>query len=609
MIDYRAHLAALTALEDSLASQALPEPGLAARRDEDLAAVTAHPGAAALGALVDHLVAHAASDGWEIDLLGRAATLWGQGVDLYHAIGTCRHDIETALAAPDDPQSPATFNATVERFRQLALTVGTLWADADALRGDVVGLRHVPEHPRQQDLSLERWGWGDVLLARRTDAFARAVHTRAGDAPQRAFAVGVLSAYSANVCGSGYLGRVVGGPRRSHRFRDRLARNAMGSWFAQRDPRVPGLSSLADLLGQGAPTPSLPAGLATLVTTAVGDTFDPARTGPLPDLELGLQRLVTHLRLLDGFAVPPPPQPPAEPFLALLFGDPTSPPPTLLVPATVAGGNPSAPGVNGSAPTNYAGTGSPGTSDSAPSTTERCGNFWMAAVYFIMFLALGHIYCIGRWMQDLRCELWDAIEEEWRKANQPSQEQMEQLAGQSQPVTAETFPVVAASPQVVTMVGNLFELQTQLWEALEKAGAFLAVHGLVYPDGRLGQPLFRQFLAMPPTSPDWPRRPDPDPRATYHLPPTGPVEDPAGSPPPYPSGTDPAVFTGAVPPTYHANAADLGLFVWRQTVNGELDAANHDQDADRGFLHPCWDAEGSVTLNPVQVRVLTYPET
>jgi hypothetical protein len=45
---------------------------------------------ALLGALVDHLFAHAVSDGSELAVLSRAADLWSRGVALYNDLGSVR---------------------------------------------------------------------------------------------------------------------------------------------------------------------------------------------------------------------------------------------------------------------------------------------------------------------------------------------------------------------------------------------------------------------------------------------------------------------------------------------------------------------------------------
>lgn len=611
MIDYRAHLTVLASCNAALEARVMTQPALTMLQVRQLSDVRQHGGMAALGALLDQLVRHAASDGRELDLLERAGALWSEGVALYAALGGCRNAIETALQAPLDPASPELFNNAANDLRLLGLNVSQSGKldRIEALRRDVMQLAHLPEHPRQRDLPLPQWNWGDVLLARRTDALVRAGYRLADQPALNACAFGMLSGHAANACGSAYLAQVVGGPRRLHRYRDRVAANALGSWFAQAHPELARLAPVAELMRFGADpaAPALPAEVESMLMLALSDACDPPRAPPLPDLQLGYARMLRHMTLLDGFVMPGAPAEPAPSFIAGLYADPANPPAPLF---TVQAANfPAGPGQGGSGahPTNYAGAGGkPTRTDSAPTTGERCGSFWMGLVYAIMFLGGGFAPCIGAWAQGERCKLWDAIWKEFGDANKPSQEQMDALAGQAQPLTAAEFPAAAGCGQMTVMVGQLFDLQCRLWEGLDRARAFLAIHGLIYPDGMLDYPVYRQFLAVPPPV-ALPLRAEPDPAASYYRYPPGPSENPAFGWAPYASGMAPSAF---VEPSPHAAplACDLALQTWLQIARGELDANNDDLDADRGFRHPCWRAQGSIHDDPLAVQALAYDQ-
>ncbi|WP_410971797.1 hypothetical protein, partial [Salmonella sp. SAL4437] len=48
-------------------------------------------------------------------------------------------------------------------------------------------------------------------------------------------------------------------------------------------------------------------------------------------------------------------------------------------------------------------------------------------------------------------------------------------------VTAAQLTAIAASPQAAQLVGMLYDVHAQVWEAMDRAYAFLAVAGLIYP--------------------------------------------------------------------------------------------------------------------------------
>jgi len=611
MIDYRAHLTSLTACESTLGTLALGDPGLAASREEQLEHVNKERGSAMLGALADHLLAHAASDGAELSLLGRAADLWKQGLDLYAAIGASRADIEAALADPGKPGAADKFNDGVKRFRDQVPSVQLAATAIEKLRTDIMHHAHIGEHPRQADRDLPAWGWGDIFLARRTDAMVRMVYRGARHPADHAFAFGLLSGYGANACGSAYLGQVVGGPRRTHRFRDRIARNAVGSWFASVDPGLPAPSAIAEQIRFGpSGAPALPTTLETLLSSSLLEAYDPARTPPLPDLQLGYRRLLRHLELLDSFGMPPSPELPLPAFVATLYADPANPaPPLFSVEASnYADGPGQPPPIH---PTNHSGSAhtTPTESDKAPTTAERCGSFWMGVVAAITFLAGGWIPCVVAWSDGDRCIIWDEIWKNFNDANRPSQEQMDWAASQSQPLTASEFENLAKVDQMTRMVGYMFDLQNHLWEGLSKARAVLAIYGLIYPDGLLDNPAYAQFTAVP-AGTTLPLQADPSQATNFHRYPPAVVENPASGWGPYPIEASPDAFVGpAGPNTPAPTACGIALQTWLQIMRGELDADNLDLDADRGIRHPCWAANGPISSDPLSVRPLPYHET
>ncbi|MFF4159386.1 hypothetical protein [Streptomyces sp. NPDC001678] len=77
-------------------------------------------------------------------------------------------------------------------------------------------------------------------------------------------------------------------------------------------------------------------------------------------------------------------------------------------------------------------------------------------------------------------------------------------------------------------MGILFDAYCQAWEALDRARAFLAVTGLIYPTGIATLPLYTQFTAVPAVE-SWPRREEATPEDTYHLYPTSPIEHPGSA--------------------------------------------------------------------------------
>jgi len=600
MLDYHGDNVALSEFTSLLSAANFPDPAVARAQNKALEGVATESESALLGAFVHHLLSHAASDGAELALLQRAADLWDRGTALCSELGAIRADLEGAMEDPGAPGSADRFNTAAVSAQNFANTANAMRVEIDAFRADVLAFPHLPAHPRQQDRKTDTWDWGNLNLARRTDAFVRALFRQAADARSVAFAVGACASYGANVVGSAYIGHTVGGPRRTHRYRDRLARNAVGSWLASNHPASLSLSAMANRITFGSPAdPTLPSELEALMSKALTDTFDVTTTLPVPDLQLGYRRLVQHLTLLDGFVRPPVPAPPTQMWMAKLFAD-TQNPPTSLRPqdVDVVGQD------GGGVAVQYGGPPSTGSSSPDGSDNSKIAKGCGIAILVLTLIDLlqAFIQCIGQWANHHTCTFWDnmLLRELW---HQDPPDPHDPTRPENPDVTAAQLTAIASSPQATQLVGILFDVHCQVWEAMDRAYAFFAGTGLIYPGDLVTMPLYAQFTSLPGALP-WPHREEADPASTYHLYPSSPLENPTKFASPFPAEAHPDVYlTGEL-----SNFNMPTLELWRQIAAGEFDSQNRDLDADRGFSHLCWAAGGSIHDDPIAVVILGYNE-
>lgn len=595
MLDYHGDCVALDEFVVALTAASFPEPELAAAQQDALAAVADEPGAALLGAFTQHVLVHAASDGWEVELLRRTAELWSRGLAVCDQLAQARSDLEAAMEDPAAPGAADRFNQAAVLAQEVANTVTLMRLDIDALRADALSFAHLPPHPRQEDVGTDAWDWGNLALARRTDAFVRALFKRSGDRRSTAFAVGAAAAYGANVAGSAYLGHAVGGPRRTHRHRDRVARNTVGSWLAANHPSAaPPAAMAARIRFSPGPVAELPVELESLINGALAEAFDTTLTQPTPDLQAGYGRLVEHLTLLDRFSAPALPVPPGQLWMATLYADPANPPPSLRPQDHDIVGQD-----DGGVAVQYGpgepGSGHPDNSDSAKAA-KGCGILVLAII--LIDLVQAFVQCVGQWANGNTCTFWEnmLLSDLWEQDPPDPRDPTNPGVGQSE------LTAIAASPQAAQLVGILFDAHSQAWEAMDRARTFLAVTGLIYPTNLTALPLYAQFTSLPPER-SWPHREEDDPPATYHRYPTSNLERPTEIPSPFPTEARPDVF---LDPSGRLDATTVSLGLWGQIAAGVHDSQNLDLDADRGFGHGCWAADGSVHDDPVTVVVLPY---
>jgi hypothetical protein len=585
MIDYFAHVAVFESVRTALVG--VTDAGLASARDKLLADAAAYPEAALLGTLVDHLLMHTTSTGAEIEILGRAADLWKSGRAVYDTAGCVRTDVESVMKNPTAPGAEESFNVAMATFIGLRPKLAAIQADMDALGSDVTQWQHLPNpHPRQRDETISGWDWGDRFLARRTEAFVRAAFKDAQGPRTSAFALGALASYAGNVAGSAYLGHVVGGPRRTHPRRDRIARNAVGAWIrANRTlPDLQRLSAEIHRNGSAGQSSFLRSDLEGVLQKCLTEAFPGT---PPANLSLGLARLETHLALLAVFVRPPLPVPPSPTLMATMAPldadgsvdfdsqpDPNDPP--------YGPPPPMGPDLTPTKPSR--------TNDAA--LWVVCAAIVVTALYLlidgIVALAKGRKY--DPWGDLHGGNIGDAPDENVN-------------------FSAQQLKALSSSSGGTLMIEELFSFQMKVWQAMEDALTFLVKKGLVYPDElTIGGITFSQFTALGPLSP-WPLRTEVAIDEGYLDFPSGTVEHPPATASPFPVGATPFTFVDvpSVPVSFQA-APTEAVRLWLQIARAEHDSVNLDLDADRGHHAPCWQVADKTSIDddPVIVDVLPY---
>jgi len=583
MIDYLSHVAVLKQQHVNLANEAITDADLAASRNKLLADMSAEENAAYLGSCIDHLIFHSVSDGIELNFLETGANLWKRGLFVYDKITAIREAVETVLANPAASGAVDKFNSAVQTLPGIKTDVTQLLAEAEVLKKNVLPLPHLRPHPRQEDKKISDWDMSNLFLARRTDAFVRAVFNSGKDSQTNSFAFGVLASYGGNLAGSSYLDHVVGGPRRSHRYRDRIARNTVGAWLAQ-NSSLPSLGELSKRFSFGylAGTIQLPTGISNSIAAGIKEAF---RTSEIPDLNLGLNRLVRHLHLLDSFKRPPLPAPP-NPALDQIMATLTPVEGGQVTPKTVGDGAGDPP---------QSGSGSTDQSDGKAKTGTVC----ILAIFIALVLIAQLIDCIIQWVGGDECEarVWKALFESEEAPASTSQ----------QFLTSSTTP--PNSHIAAHIINEFYNSQLEIWQAFDQALSFLTVSGLIYPDQYfLKGKLYNQFTAIPLTA-NWPHRPELDPENKYIFFPSGAIENPQSQPSPYPASASPLSFVNGAGGQF-PTAWDFARSLWNQIAKGQVDSTNLDLDADRGNGFPCWQVTAGTSINndPLNIGILSYNE-
>lgn len=567
MIDYFSHVSALRVSLSALAMLPPADPADPAAVAEALTDAGNEPGSAILGALTDHLLQYSqAGTSVEIDILKTAAGLFQQGLQIFNQLSTVRTGLETGLTTPTAPGALAAYNAALADLLTVQTSVQNFRTQLETFQTSLSEIWLAPVG-QQQDAPVPQWTWRDVFLARRTTAFVANAQGLATTARQRAYALGTLAGAAGNLLGSGYLNSVVGGPRRSHQLRHRLAAYSTGAWLRDNEPGIAGtLSSIRTALTFGETgTPTLPADLKALIEDTLKKTY-PSGTAALPDLDVGYSNLLEHLTLLGDFTLPPVPPPInnalAASILDFNFG-------TIGVDNT----HPAGSGLG----TNWPGIG-PNESAGAICATLLLWLLWPFAAVVALDNALG--------------------------------------GGEGAPTgtTESGLEAASQSPAALQAFNSVFGLQMSAWEALSAARTALVLRGLLYPDpDDFSNPTFTQFAAIPVSTSQYPllSMPISDNGTEW---PTSVLEQPATLPSPYAPSASPLVFlTGH--PTYSISALAATLWVALIEHPGTAHqtkewpgSGNFDLDSDRGFQALCWTLESGTTITdePVHVDVLNF---
>jgi hypothetical protein len=568
MIDYFSHVAALHVCLTAIKNAPPPDPNDKKAVIEAVLDSGSEPGAAMLGALVDHWLQYSQPQTCvEIEILSQAAPLFQTGVEILSNVDTARSGLEQGLTTPTSPAALAAYNSAIASLPGIATDIQNLATKLAAFQASFSGPWMVPVG-QQANEAVPEWTWRDVFLARRTTAFVAAAQKLATTARQRAFAFGTLAGAAGNVLGSSYLNSVVGGPRRSHQLRHRLAAYSVGAWLRDNEPTL--ATTLQEIqtaltFGQAGPSYTLPPGIKAVAQAALRNAY-PTGTAALPDLDTGYNNLLKHLALLQEFVLPPVPPAPNGTLLANMVALNVF---TLGVDNQIPGGS----GVG----TNYPEIG----------PHEKAGAVCETLLAWL-FYPPSFITAVINY-------LYDATG-----------------GGQGAQVGTTEDGLVAASqsPTALSAINSLYAMSLSCWQALAAGRTALVLQGLLYPDtDDLSNPTYTQFETIPSGHANYPLLPMPasDDGTTW---PTSSLETEATTPSPFAISSSPLAFlTGD--PNYSVSA--LGPTFWVDMIEypgtDRRWSVNLDLDGDRGFLASCWTLAPGATITNLPVVPVTLSYT
>jgi hypothetical protein len=556
---------------------------------------------AVLGAVLDHLLAHDGSTSQaELDLLEQALAIWNTVRQFQLDFRATRADIEQLAINPAAPTALAQFNAARLAMARLIERHDALVASLQAFQWQLFPLGHLTPHPIANDDPVEAWPWRDVVLSRSTGAFTRnLVHLARNDGTPQAlgFAVGALAGYAANAVGGPYLVHGVGGPRRSHPYRERLASYAVGTWLMHVPLPLPAHFDRTRALPMfGSPNnPALPPWLGELIAKALHITYGERAAAGMPDLDAAYARLMRHWRLLHSFE----PLAEAAPIDATLRTRIN----TTLTPADYDRPDVGTPGGGDTGPAPGPGGNifdpGPGAPPWFRPSHDNVAD-WIAEICLdILFLPILLIR-IGFYLG--------------HKGGSAKPATTGQAAtALSTPVTQAEYDSAMGGKDILITINELFYLDDAVQQLALDCMRLLKYVGLLYPQAKeLHNPEFAECLVLPPASLgfEWPARPLANPNRILDLP-TSPPERPVQPPSGFAPGEKPIAFivrgigTGAA-------VLDAGYDILTHELlelpTSPVRNADFNLDGDRGAQHPCWETEAGTSIkdDPVSITVLAY---
>lgn len=254
----------------------------------------------------------------EISLLEEAAGEWATARELITTLARCRETLERLNKNPGPAvESIPDLRKTAADGESIIPVAEHYDPSLDAFTARAKTIDYIGPHPLSSVTRPDEWPWYEIAVARKTGLLVANIASAAAAQPPpskagKAFAAGALISHAANVAGADYLNAVVGGPRRLHRYRHRLAENVTETWIKTTHPdQVPGLPAIRDTLNALAADSNATAMVQQILEGALRSTYPECNTKPIPAFSTLLQRAVRHIELLLSFEDMPEPRLPA----------------------------------------------------------------------------------------------------------------------------------------------------------------------------------------------------------------------------------------------------------------------------------------------------------
>lgn len=527
-----------------------------------------------LGTLYLHIFEHSGPSDIEIAYLEEASALWASVNDLYQRVEKVRMTAQQLPQTPPSPDKYNTLQSVLTAGKELEIIAKTILDKSQNLLDRLKPTDYLETHPNTSGSLVQNWSWHELLIGRRTGAFVSnltqaAINLAPGNDEARAFAHGALIGYATHTLGSAYINDVVGGPRRNHPYRQKLARNTVGAWYRANFPtQTTSIAELRDLVTRLREKPTQVTLVEGLITNSLSITYPMLAIKPIPDISKAIDNMVHHLELLTSFL--PLTLPPLNPISIqqeIENSGARGETDNQLKPATFNESYVAPPGYF---------------TDNNPVKDNEWYE-WLLFPCQVIGWILGKVVEVLNWL-GVQLGLIDP----------------------SSPSASSQVQGLVTSKDYYVLLDLFARLQDSIYQNCADVLTALKLLGILYPDEiDLAEPPFRTFTVL--------RREV----SKFHLPvnphtkylgyPQTSEELPLSLDSPFRYGNNPEIIFGpnsTLKPTVDSFALDLLV----NNSPSELDPSlvNLNLDADRGFIAQCWELRSPVGVYPMLISLLNY---